>query len=156
MRTQNGTYDTNWHWPNGDIGGFTRDPSNNKKSTATVMTLKPGTLLDRFGEDDTVYFAPFGTPFAQRSLPPSSLNAEQVYTVYEVVQPVEVDAGLIEPGFEQPGGGTQYIAKLAGLDGLTNDQKKEKIKKWFAEGPLKKLTAKDLANGWLLERGRSG
>lgn len=61
------------------------------------IDLPPGTLIDRFGHDDTTYFAPFGTPFCMRCLPPRSLNDE--YAVYQV----RVSAGTIAPGFEQMG-----------------------------------------------------
>ena len=76
--------------------------------------------IDRFGKEDTAFFAPFGTPFAMRSLPPSSLNDE--YDVYQVTTPpktletdveetLEVLAGPAARGFEQSGLGTQYIAE---------------------------------------------
>jgi len=94
---------TSWRWPNAYYDGFLTETS------TFAITLGPGTLLDRFGQEDTAYFAPFGTPYAMRSLPPSSLN--DPYTVYRVLKPFLVRAGPIAPGFRQPGLGTQYIAR---------------------------------------------
>jgi len=41
-----------------------------------------------------------------RSLPPEAL--EKPYIQYEVVKPIEVNAGKAAPWFGQPGLGTQY------------------------------------------------
>nr|GAT53633.1 predicted protein [Mycena chlorophos] len=86
-----------------------------------TQRLAPGMLLDRFGRDSGSYLAPFGTPFAQRALPPASLNPPfaqkpQVattkkkfeYHVYRVQKSFEVEAGPIAAWFGQPGQGTQY------------------------------------------------
>ena len=81
---------------------------------AGTTTLGVGILIDRFGHDDTTYFAPFATPYSMRSLPPSSLN--DTYAVYVVKKPITVVAGPIAPGFEQPGLGTQYISRMKPAD----------------------------------------
>lgn len=99
---------TKWHWPNENKQGFLL--SSGGDAISGYIDLGPGMLIDRFGHDDTTYFAPFGTPFAMRSLPPSSLNDE--YAVYKVKQRLLVKAGPIAPGFEQPGLGTQYIVEM--------------------------------------------
>lgn len=117
-----------WRWPNAYYDGFLTE-------TATFsVTLGPGTLLDRFGKEDTAYFAPFGTPFAMRSLPPSSLN--DAYKVYRVLKPLLVVAGPIAPGFRQSGLGTQYIAnsnakelREAGIIEVLTDDEIQAIRK---------------------------
>lgn len=62
-------------------------------------------VTPRFGFGDTAYFAPLGTPYAMRSLPPSVLFLP--YTVFRVLRLLVVDAGPAEPGFGQPGLETQ-------------------------------------------------
>ncbi|KAF9876893.1 hypothetical protein CkaCkLH20_05739 [Colletotrichum karsti] len=116
---------TQAQWPNPQWDGFLSGPP----QQLTILRPTPGTkvLIDRFGKEDTPYFAPFNTAFANRSLSPASLNftitpeAElarrvddsdaDMYRVYEIAKPFEVFAGACAPGFEQPGGGTQYVVK---------------------------------------------
>lgn len=71
-----------------------------------VVTLKPGSLVDRFGSNYGSFVAPFGTPLEQRALPPESYS--QPYHIYKVLEPVEVLGGKIAPWFNDPGLGTQY------------------------------------------------
>ncbi|KXJ96242.1 hypothetical protein Micbo1qcDRAFT_201555 [Microdochium bolleyi] len=97
-----------WQYPNPSIGSFISDYTGT--AIKFKITLGPGTLIDRFGGDDTRYFAPLGTPYAMRSLPPCVLGIPSTYSVYRVLQPLEVEAGPIAPGFLQPGLGTQYVA----------------------------------------------
>lgn len=47
-----------------------------------------------------------GTPYTERALPMGT--DKKPYTVFEVVKPVEVDAGKIAPWFGEKGGGIQY------------------------------------------------
>ena len=80
------------------------------------MTLKPGTLIDRFGSVSGSFVAPAGSPYDQRALPPANLNwakgnGMQVpfnYHVYEVQKPVVVVGGPVTPWFGQPGLGMQF------------------------------------------------
>ena len=69
-------------------------------------TLRPGTVVDRYGADSGTFVSPQGTPFGARSLPPSSLSKQ--FNTYEVVNPVEVNGGTVAPWFGQGGGGIQY------------------------------------------------
>jgi hypothetical protein len=62
-------------------------------------------LVDRFGTGAGSYVSPIGTPYTMRSLPGSPVNPP---TVYEVLQPLEVDAGTVAPAYGQIGLGTQY------------------------------------------------
>ncbi|WP_208816358.1 TNT domain-containing protein [Micromonospora echinofusca] len=82
--------------------------------------LRPGVRVDRFGFPGGSFLAPVDTPFAERSLPPQSLNTPDGtplsnYHVYCVVRPFTVSAGPIAPWFGQPGLGVQYKLDLAYL-----------------------------------------
>ena len=83
-------------WP--ENRGFEGNPS--------TITLEPGTRVDRFGYDSGTFVSPEGTPYTNRSLPKGT--AAKPYTVFEVVLPVEVQAGKIAPWFGEAGGGIQY------------------------------------------------
>ncbi|KAF3009431.1 hypothetical protein E8E13_000177 [Curvularia kusanoi] len=108
QKLKDGKQSTQWNWPNASQEGFLLDE--NGRPISGTCTLEIGVLIDRFGHEDTPYFAPFATPYRMRSLPPSSLNDD--YAVYEVRKTLSVLTGPIAPGFEQPGLGTQYIAKM--------------------------------------------
>jgi hypothetical protein len=69
-------------------------------------TLVPGTLVDRFGYPGGTFVSPEGTPFIQRSLAPGTQYAP--YNVYQVLQPIDVNAGQIAPAFGMPGNGMQF------------------------------------------------
>jgi len=82
------------------------------------VTLPDGDLIDRYGAASGSYLSPFGTPYADRSIPPSSLDSVDAhgaslgncnYHEYEVLKPFAVEAGPIAPGFGQPGYGIQYL-----------------------------------------------
>ncbi len=80
-------------------GGFAGAP--------TRVHLLPGTVIDRFGGTGfSRFFAPPGTPASMRSLPPGSQQTLQ--RVFEVIKPLEVEVGIAQPWFGQPGGGIQY------------------------------------------------
>ena len=83
-------------WP--ENRGFEGNPS--------TITLEPGTRVDRFGYDSGTFVSPEGTPYTNRSLPIGT--DAKPYTVFEVVLPVEVQAGKIAPWFGEVGGGIQY------------------------------------------------
>ncbi|GAA5168581.1 glycohydrolase toxin TNT-related protein [Amycolatopsis dongchuanensis] len=70
--------------------------------------LPEGTLLDRFGPVEGRVFAPAGTLFVKRSLPPSAAGAE--YRRYRVLRPVPMWQTASAPWFGQPGGGLRYRA----------------------------------------------
>jgi hypothetical protein len=80
-------------------GGFAGAP--------TRVHLLPGTVIDRFGGTGfSRFFAPPGTPASMRSLPPGS--QQTLKRVFEVIKPLEVEVGIAQPWFGQPGGGIQY------------------------------------------------
>lgn len=82
-------------------------PSNSGfAGTPTTTTLQAGTRIDRYGGSTGQYVSPAGTPLQMRSLPAGSES--RPYNIYEVAEPLEVQAGEIAPWFNQPGGGIQY------------------------------------------------
>ena len=75
---------------------------------STKTTLQAGKVFDRYGRPTGRYGAEIGTTISERGIPPGSERSE--YHRYEVVKPVQVDAGpskaVLE--FNAKGGGTQY------------------------------------------------
>ncbi|MFJ4674485.1 TNT domain-containing protein [Kitasatospora sp. NPDC088783] len=75
-------------------------------------TLRPGQAVDRYGSEYGAFLAPEGLPYANRSIPPSSLDGSPAagcnYHDYRVLKPFEVHSGPIAPWFGQPGLGLQY------------------------------------------------
>ena len=71
--------------------------------------LVPGDALDCFGVETGHHLYALGTPFPQRSQPPSDVGAP--YFTFEVVQPFpdKVREGIAAPWFEQPGGGAMIV-----------------------------------------------
>jgi hypothetical protein len=70
--------------------------------------LPEGTMLDRFGGIGGRVFAPEGTLFAKRSLPPLAL--ESGYRRYQVLMEVPMWRAVSAGWFGQPGGGIRYRA----------------------------------------------
>jgi len=92
-----------WH----NLDGSIRWPANDGfAGTQTTSTLQPGVRVDRFGAETGRFVSPAGTPLHQRSLPAGSHT--RPFHVYEVVRPVDVQAGRVAPWFGQSGGGTQF------------------------------------------------
>lgn len=93
-----------------------------------ALVLEPGVCLDRFGTPEGRVFAPTGTPFARRSLPPGYLDAG--YHRYVVRHPLPVWRALSASWFGQPGSGVRYrathaaadLVALGYLDDVTPDQ----------------------------------
>ena len=75
-------------------------------------TLQPGEDIDRYGGVYGSFLAPAGTPYAERAIPPSSLDSTPAagcgYHDYQVLRPFNVDCGPIAAWFDQPGGGLQF------------------------------------------------
>jgi hypothetical protein len=89
-----------WNYPNNPPGGF--------MGPKQPAELAAGTRVDRFGPETGSYLAPEGTPFAMRSLPPSSMGDD--YHAYAVApgKTLPVFEGQAKPAFDQQGLGTQY------------------------------------------------
>jgi hypothetical protein len=68
--------------------------------------LPEGVVVDRFGLSDGRIFAPEGTNFAQRSLPPGHLAAG--YRRYRVLRALPVWRAASAAWFGQVGGGVRY------------------------------------------------
>lgn len=71
-----------------------------------AFVLRPGRQVDRFGSEYGAFLAPVDTLYAERSLPPQSLDDfDPAYTCnyhdYRVLKPFEVEAGPIAPAFGQ-------------------------------------------------------
>lgn len=114
-----GEYLTTWwnasisRWKYPDFDGYTIDTAG--KAVRFNYTLREGVYIDRFGDENSNYTAPAGTPYAMRSLPPWNLNTRKPtdlpynYYVYKVNRTMRVEAGPIAPAFGQPGLGVQFI-----------------------------------------------
>lgn len=94
------------------------------------IVLPAGTLLDRFGPATGRVFAPDGTAYAARALPPSHLLAG--YRRYRVLAELPVWQGVSAPWFGQPGGGLRYravypAAELVTLGYLADDTFAEQV-----------------------------
>jgi filamentous hemagglutinin len=82
-------------------------PTRGAYGPATVETLQPGYLIDRFGEVAGKFVSPLGVPFGNRALPNGNLT--KPYSKYEVLKPInDVPTAKALPWFGQPGGGTQH------------------------------------------------
>jgi hypothetical protein len=86
-------------WPN--YPGFDGKP--------VLTTLRPGTVVDRFGNPNGEFASIPGTSVSARGLPPGS--EARPYHQYIVYRPITVPAGptLGVPDFGATGGGTQYL-----------------------------------------------
>jgi hypothetical protein len=95
-------------------------PANNGFDTNYNTTLQSGERIDRYRHDGGRYTSPEGTPFGERSLHPSQIN--DTYSRFEVLKPINVEAGRITPYYFQRGGGIQF---------KTNESIKFLIKKGY-------------------------
>ncbi|NUR61497.1 MAG: TNT domain-containing protein [Catenulispora sp.] len=103
---------------NGGAGGWIYPPKNGYVLTPGGtpiewhQTLLPGQDIDRFGSEYGSFLAPEYLPYANRAIPPQSLDSNPAATCnyhdYRVLKPFQVDAGPIAAWFAQPGGGLQY------------------------------------------------
>jgi hypothetical protein len=103
---------------NGGAGGWIYPPDNgyvigpDGNPIEFHLTVVPGTEMDRYGSQYGSFLAPAGLPYAERSIPPQSLDSNPAescnYHDYRVLKSFSVDAGPIAPWFAQPGGGLQY------------------------------------------------
>lgn len=122
--------------------GAWRYPPNNGADPASpsrTVTFNQGDTFDRFGQPSGNFASPVGTPWGQRSLPPTNLlpsgNGEGPYYVYEVTAkwandppPVTVTQSKVAPAFGQPGGGIQYNFEGKNIEWLIQHGYLEEIK----------------------------
>ncbi|WP_273449545.1 glycohydrolase toxin TNT-related protein [Streptococcus ferus] len=85
------------YWPEND--GFSEVPKD--------IVLESGVRIDRYGSDYGSFVSPEGVPYNQRAVAPGT--DLKPYSVFEVVKPIKVKAGVVTPWFNEPGGGTQYL-----------------------------------------------
>jgi len=112
---------------NGGKGGWIYPPANgylvagNGQPIEWRQTLWPGEDIDRYGSEYGSFLAPEYLPYAQRAIPPQSLDGNPPagcnYHDYRVLKPLPVDAGPIAPWFAQPGYGLQYQLDAALVPG---------------------------------------
>jgi hypothetical protein len=111
--------DTYWDpTSNGGSGGWRFPPKDGYLLGPTgapiehVAPLEAGELIDRFGSEFGAFLAPQDTPYAERALPPMSLDVFDLnytcnYHVYRVTKRFVAEEGPIAPAFGQPGHGIQ-------------------------------------------------
>ncbi len=68
-------------------------------------TLKPGTIIDRYGSPYGRYFSPYKTPIEMRALLPSN---NMQYNAYIVVKSIDVQRSIVAPAFGKLGYGIKY------------------------------------------------
>ncbi|CAM3549672.1 TNT domain-containing protein [Occultella aeris] len=73
-----------------------------------ITNLAAGVPYDRIGVLDGLYFYPWRTPWEQRSLPPAAAGEGAREIILMAMQPVEVQAEIVPPWFDQPGGGIRF------------------------------------------------
>ncbi|HCX85089.1 MAG TPA: hypothetical protein DHV14_08145, partial [Micrococcales bacterium] len=74
---------------------------------ATLTVLPPGVALDRIGALDGVFLFPWATPMPNRSLPPVTSSNARLYQ-FVTMQPLHVEAEIVQPWFGQPGGSLRF------------------------------------------------
>jgi len=88
-------------------------PNDGCAAAPITVTLPPGFLIDRFGAESGSYFSPRGESYAGRAVP--YVCSRMAYTVYRVVQPINVASCKAAAWFDQPGGATQFKADQPAL-----------------------------------------
>lgn len=104
-------------WFYSDDGRPIYPPNDGAVGTPKTITLKAGTVIDRYGWPNGSYASPKGVSYENRAL---SRTTTQAYYVYQVVKDIEnVQAAEVASWFGQPGGGIQYKLpkKISELEG---------------------------------------
>ncbi|WP_187443578.1 T7SS effector LXG polymorphic toxin [Rossellomorea aquimaris] len=92
---------------NQETGDINWPPNNGFDGEPGIKVLEEGERIDRYGHPNGTFVSPAGIPYEQRALALHSDGAP--YHVYKVLEPFEVEAGIIAPWFDRPGGGTQFF-----------------------------------------------
>ena len=92
---------------NQDTGSINWPENDGFGSVPIDEVLQPGMRIDRYGSDFGSFTSPEGIPYKMRSVAPGT--DLKPYSVFEVVEPINVKAGQIAPWFDEPGGGIQYL-----------------------------------------------
>lgn len=91
-------------------------PNRGFTSAPEKQILTPGTVVDRYGPEGGTFVSPQGTPASMRSMPPG--GDRRPLNAYEVVKPMEVDAGRALPWYGQRGFGMQYELPMSVQDAI--------------------------------------
>lgn len=83
-----------------------------------ITNLAAGVPFDRIGVLDGLYFFPWQTPWPHRSLPETANGPGAGQVVLMAAAPVEVQAEIVPPWFDQPGGGIRFRVEGARHQGL--------------------------------------
>ena len=89
-----------------DAGNIQWPPNRGFDGEPVKKILDIGTRIDRYGVEGGTFVSPDGLSYASRSLAPGT-NLKP-YNIYEIINPIEVQAGKIASWFGEPGGGIQY------------------------------------------------
>ncbi|WP_017933765.1 TNT domain-containing protein [Nocardioides sp. Iso805N] len=85
-----------------------RQRTSAREGAAGPAAVAAGEALDTFGAETTHHLYALGTPFAERSQPPTDVDAP--YHRYLVLSPLpEAQEGLAAPWFAQPGSGAMVV-----------------------------------------------
>ncbi|MEV7092066.1 TNT domain-containing protein [Amycolatopsis sp. NPDC051045] len=103
-------------WPIQPVGG---DTGLQMYGGKRLVTLPPGTEMDRYGDPDgnTLYAA--RTEWPHRSEPAEV--RDWAYHVYRLRRPVRAITGTVISWYDQPGGGTAYVLEGSVADLLADD-----------------------------------
>lgn len=131
-----------WRYP--AANGFLIGPDG--RPVEVPVPLRVGQQVDRYGSEFGAFLAPSGVPYAQRAIPPQSLDNRDMaggcnYHLYRVTREFSVTGGPIAPAFGQRGYGFQYLlvgSMVPGAPAQLNVM-------WLvANGYLQRLTGKSL------------
>ena len=92
---------------NQETGAINWPENNGFAHTPIDEVLQPGTRIDRYGSDFGSFVSPEGTPYEMRAVAPGT--DQRPYSIFEVVEPINIKSGSIAPWFSEPGGGIQYL-----------------------------------------------
>jgi hypothetical protein len=85
----------NVDWPKNDGCADTPRPD----------VLPPGTVIDRFGNENGLFFSPAGQGYHARAVP--YVCARMDYRVYRVIKPLPIKRCIAAAWFGEPGGAVQ-------------------------------------------------
>ena len=90
---------------NQETGAINWQENNGFADIPMDEVLQPGARIDRYGSDYGSFTSPEGTPYEMRAVAPGT--DQRPYSVFEVVEPINVKSGSIASWFDEPGRGIQ-------------------------------------------------
>lgn len=102
-------------------------PENAGFGSSTRITVQPGKLLDRFGDESGRFLGEPGTTISQRGMAPGADGMP--YNQYRVLKPIDMRVGPAAsvPQFGAVGGSTQYLPSRT-VEQLVKDKYLERLK----------------------------